>query len=237
MTLSSHCCVPGWSRAYRKTSQRQLLSGEKQLLKRVIHLVRVACVTTPHWLQGRAAIFNVPAWAAWPALLNIVQTGPKDFGAEESLLLLGLVRIWAKSVSLVSPYPEKELYLQLESLTRSFPVLMTTHTKRNSSGRSKLLRRSPTQTVFSLLKCCHMLRGLGGIATELQRSYRSLFSPVGRGCPWCVMFQRSTLGISRRHLLRQRVSSSGRTEKRGSAGYRDLLWSQREIFLHRLLSC
>ena len=84
----------------------ELLSGEKQLLKRVIHLVRVACVTTPDWLQGRAAIFNVPDGPAWAALLNIVQTGWKDFGAEESLLLLGLVEDWAKSVSPVSPYPE-----------------------------------------------------------------------------------------------------------------------------------
>lgn len=84
----------------------ELLSAEKQLLKRVIHLVRVACVTTPAWLPGGAALFNVPDGPAWAALLSVVQSGWQDFGVEDSLLLLGLLEDWAKSVSPHTPYPQ-----------------------------------------------------------------------------------------------------------------------------------
>ena len=83
-----------------------LLLGNRQLLKRMIHLLRVACVTTPAWLQGKAALFNVPDGPAWAALLSIVRSGWKDFGAEDSLLLLGLIEDWAKSVTPLTPYPE-----------------------------------------------------------------------------------------------------------------------------------
>lgn len=84
----------------------ELLSAEKQLLKRVIRLVRVACVTTPAWLPGGAALFNVPDGPAWAALLSVVQSGWQDFGVEDSLLLLGLLEDWAKSVSPHTPYPQ-----------------------------------------------------------------------------------------------------------------------------------
>ena len=46
----------------------QLLANDKAILKRVIHLLRVACVTTPLWLAGVAghgSIFNVPDGPAW----------------------------------------------------------------------------------------------------------------------------------------------------------------------------
>jgi hypothetical protein len=83
----------------------ELLSADKQLLKRAIHLVRVACVTTPAWLPGKA-LFNVPDGPAWAAILSVVQGGWQDFGGEDSLLLLGLVEDWAQGVSPQTPYPE-----------------------------------------------------------------------------------------------------------------------------------
>ena len=89
-----------------ESHRSELLSGEKKLLKRLIHLVRVACVTTPVWLEGKDAIFNVPDGPAWAALLALVQSGWTEYGPEDSLLVLGLVEDWAKSVSPQLPYPD-----------------------------------------------------------------------------------------------------------------------------------
>ena len=84
----------------------ELVSGDKQLLKRVIHLVRVGCVTTPAWLSGKAALFNVPEGAVWAALLSLIENGWTDYDLDDSLLILGFVEDWAKTVSLQSPYPD-----------------------------------------------------------------------------------------------------------------------------------
>jgi len=83
-----------------------LLTGDKELLKRLIHLVRVACVATPPWLQGKAAIFNVPYGPAWAALLQLIQSGWTEYRPEDALLVLGLLEDWAKSVSPQLPYPD-----------------------------------------------------------------------------------------------------------------------------------
>jgi len=84
----------------------ELLSNNCELLRRVIHLLRVACVKTPAWLEGKGALFNVPDGPAWAAVLRLVFTNLKTFGKEDSLLLLGLIEDWARGVSAWDPYPE-----------------------------------------------------------------------------------------------------------------------------------
>jgi hypothetical protein len=85
--------------------ESELLSNDRQKLKRVIHLVRLACVTTPAWARGNVGAFSVPKGAVWPALLGVVRRGWSDFDSESSLLVLGLVEDWARGVSLDEPYP------------------------------------------------------------------------------------------------------------------------------------
>jgi len=86
--------------------ESELLSNEKQSVKRVIHLVRLACVTTPAWARGNLGAFGVPKGTVWAALLGVVRRGWNDhFDSESSLLVLGLVEDWAKAVSLDEPYP------------------------------------------------------------------------------------------------------------------------------------
>ena len=85
--------------------ESELLSGERRNLKRVIHLVRLACVTTPAWARGNIGSFSLPKGAVWPALLSAVRRGWNDFDSEGSLLVLGLVEDWARGVSLDEPYP------------------------------------------------------------------------------------------------------------------------------------
>jgi len=89
-----------------ENNRDELLSGDKQLLKRVLHLVRVGCVTTPAWLPGKAALFNVPEGSVWAALLSLIQSGWAEYDLDDSLLILGLIEDWAKTVSAQLPYPD-----------------------------------------------------------------------------------------------------------------------------------
>lgn len=86
--------------------EAELLEDDRRLLKRVIHLVRLACVTTPAWARGNVGAFSVPAGSVWPALLGIVRRAWTTFESDESaLLVLGLVDDWAKGVTVADPYP------------------------------------------------------------------------------------------------------------------------------------
>jgi hypothetical protein len=83
----------------------ELLSNDRQNLRRVIHLVRLACVATPAWAQGNLSGFAVPRGPVWPALLSIVRRAWVTHDSEIALLVLGLVEDWAKGVSADEPYP------------------------------------------------------------------------------------------------------------------------------------
>lgn len=87
----------------------ELLENNSLLLKRVIHLLRVACVTKPTWLPANAthgSLLDVPDGKAWSSVLRMVQTHIEAFtGLDEQLLLLGLIEDWTKGVSRETPYP------------------------------------------------------------------------------------------------------------------------------------
>ena len=86
--------------------EAQLLANDRTLLKRVIHLLRVACVKTPDWLArlvGQGSILNVPDGSAWPAVLRLVYRNLAAFTANERALLLGLVEDAARGVSWWAP--------------------------------------------------------------------------------------------------------------------------------------
>ena len=85
--------------------EAELLSNKRQNLKRVIHLVRLACVTTPAWAQGSLGALSVPRGTVWAALLGVVRRGWSHLDAEGSLLVLGLVEDWARGVLRDDPYP------------------------------------------------------------------------------------------------------------------------------------
>ena len=84
----------------------QLLANDKALFKRVIHLLRVACVTTPPWLagaKGHGSIFNVPDGPAWPTVLRLAHRNIDSFTLQERPLLLGLIEDAARNVSWWAP--------------------------------------------------------------------------------------------------------------------------------------
>lgn len=75
----------------------------------MIHLLRVACATTPTWLEttaARASLLHVPERTAWAYVLGLVQRNLGSFTGEDRALLLGFIEDWARGVSRQSPYPE-----------------------------------------------------------------------------------------------------------------------------------
>ena len=86
--------------------EAQLLANDRILLKRVIHLLRVACVKTPDWLAGlggQGSILNVPDGSAWPAVVRLVYRNLAAFTVNERALLLGLIEDAVRGVSWWEP--------------------------------------------------------------------------------------------------------------------------------------
>lgn len=84
----------------------KLLANDNFFLKRLIHLLRVACVTTPHWMKGgpgHGSIYNVPDGPAWSAILNLVHQNLGSFTQNDCSLLIGLLEDAVRSVSIWSP--------------------------------------------------------------------------------------------------------------------------------------
>ena len=97
------------SAAFLERHSAELFANDKQLLRRVIHLLRVACVTTPAWLQttpDHASLFHVPDGLAWACVLRLVQSNLGSFTGGDRALLLGFTEDWARGVSWQCPYPE-----------------------------------------------------------------------------------------------------------------------------------
>jgi len=97
------------SAAFLERHSAELFANDKQLLRRVIHLLRVACMTTPDWLEmsaAHASLFNVPDGLAWACVLRLVQTHLRSFAQEDRSLLLGFIEDWARGVTWQDPYLE-----------------------------------------------------------------------------------------------------------------------------------
>jgi hypothetical protein len=97
------------SPAFLERHCSELFANDKQHLKRVIHLLRVACVTTPVWLEtttAYASLFHVPEGVAWACVLRLVQSRLNSFAEGDCSLLLGLIEDWARGVHWRTPYPD-----------------------------------------------------------------------------------------------------------------------------------
>ena len=104
-TLVSLLQAPS-SSAFLERHVTVLLANDRYLLKRVIHLLRVACVTAPKWLPEISSLINVPDGTVWASILRIVETHIEAFTDLERPLLLGLIKDWARGVTQWTPYPD-----------------------------------------------------------------------------------------------------------------------------------
>ena len=86
-----------------------LIADDCQHLRRLIHLLRVACVTTPAWLEPSVAfvsLLNAPEGPAWASVLRLAQAHFTTLVPKHAPLLLGLIQDWGQGVSWRTPYPE-----------------------------------------------------------------------------------------------------------------------------------
>jgi hypothetical protein len=86
--------------------EAELLTNDRAILKRVIHLLRVACVTSPAWLadvRGHSSILNVPEGTVWATVLRLVHRNIDSFGPEDAPLLLALIEDAVRGVSWWAP--------------------------------------------------------------------------------------------------------------------------------------
>lgn len=91
--------------------EAQLLANNRALLKRVIHLLRVACVTTASWHSGTAvqgSISNVPDGPSWATVLRLVHRNLDGFPPDEHPLLLKLIEDAIRNVSWRTPRVDGE---------------------------------------------------------------------------------------------------------------------------------
>jgi hypothetical protein len=86
-----------------------LFANNRQILRRLIHLLRVACVTTPPWFSGGGAVasmMHVPDGAVWKTVLQLVAENLSSFESGDLSLILGLTEDAARAVSWQTPYPD-----------------------------------------------------------------------------------------------------------------------------------
>lgn len=82
--------------------EAELLANDRAILKRVIHLLRVACMTSPAWLadvRGHSSILSVPDGAVWATVVGLVHRNIGSFGTEDAPLLLALTEDAVRGVS------------------------------------------------------------------------------------------------------------------------------------------
>lgn len=86
--------------------EAELLANDRSIFKRVIHLLRVACVTSPAWLadvRGHSSILSVPDGAIWATVVGLVHRNIGSFGPEDAPLLLALIEDAVRGVSWWAP--------------------------------------------------------------------------------------------------------------------------------------
>jgi hypothetical protein len=87
-------------------NEAELLANDRAILRRVIHLLRVACVESPAWLadaRGHSSILSVPEGAVWATVLRLVHRSIGSFGPEDAPLLLALIEDAVRGVSWWAP--------------------------------------------------------------------------------------------------------------------------------------
>lgn len=86
--------------------EAELLANDRAILKRVIHLLRVACMTSPAWLadvRGLNSILSVPDGTVWATVLGLVHRNIGSFEPEDVSLLLALIEDAVRGVSWWAP--------------------------------------------------------------------------------------------------------------------------------------
>lgn len=83
--------------AFLRRHQQLLLANDAQILRRVIHLIRVACTTTPAWWNASVRmppLYFVPHGEAWAAVIGLVRENLGILLPRNTSLIVGLLHDW-----------------------------------------------------------------------------------------------------------------------------------------------
>lgn len=104
-TLVSLLKAPSASE-FLSRNEAELLANDRAILRRIIHLLRVACVESPAWLadvRGHSSILSVPEGAVWATVVRLVHRSIGSFGPDDAPLLLALIEDAVRGVSWWAP--------------------------------------------------------------------------------------------------------------------------------------
>lgn len=117
----------------------ELIANDCALLKRVIRLLRVACVVMAdlaRGLQEHGSTFNVPEGSAWPAVLKIVCDSLPCFSEADHPVLLGLIEDAVRGVALWAPEAPGEPFVA----GIAYALLPSFAAWRSEDARERLLK-------------------------------------------------------------------------------------------------
>ena len=92
--------------AFLESRSHQLLANNAALLKRVIHVLRVACVGTPNGFSGGVVpppLLAEPKGPSWPSVLSLIHQNIEVFNDIERVSLIGLLEDATRGLSWWSP--------------------------------------------------------------------------------------------------------------------------------------
>ncbi|MBN2560744.1 MAG: hypothetical protein JXQ75_07435 [Phycisphaerae bacterium] len=93
--------------AFIARNEATLVADDLALLRRCIHLLRVACKGSPAGRHSGATNLTplVPEGTAWGAMMDLVYRHRASFTADDRFLLTGLLSDWTRGVMPQNPYP------------------------------------------------------------------------------------------------------------------------------------
>ncbi len=153
--------------------RESLLKDGGRLLVRVIHLMRVACKTTPWWLRDGAPVpthMLVASGEPWPAVLDLVLGGIERLLPGQIPILLGLIEDFASSVDWRNPEPKG----YEEAAKIGFQLLEHLDGYRMEDLRKRTLKviakvpRGDESAFRALVKRATTEEGRGGLADEVS---------------------------------------------------------------------
>ena len=91
--------------AFLMSRGTELMANNSALLKRVIHLLRVACVGTRTSSSGDVALptFSEPIGPSWPVVLRLVEEHVEEFSPSDRVLLISLLEDATRGLSWWAP--------------------------------------------------------------------------------------------------------------------------------------
>ena len=125
--------------AFLEARRLQLVANNASLLKRVIHLLRVACVGTPSWSSGDAVLpptFSEPIGPSWTVVLRLVLENIEEFSPTERVSLIGLLEDATRGLSWRSPTLDGAEFVA----AAAYRILADLHGYREEDSRRRVLK-------------------------------------------------------------------------------------------------